>query len=240
VKGFTSVLDTILDVDNYLRTSPLDQTPRARVAERCVSLLRYIAAHRDEQNRPYSKVIFVAHSLGSLVTADLLRYLERSAKSSPDPGLARYGFRGHPIPNGASKLPIYIFSMGSPLRQLLNRFFPHLYWWVSDAPDNSLSAVGSPLAPPPAIKVPILPRVDEMNVTRWTNAYRSGDYIGRCLWAGQWLTRNEANNPALDPDIASSGALPSYEEMCIGLGAHTHYWDRSAPDIAHALDGLVI
>lgn len=242
LKGFTSVLDAILDVDNYLRTSPLDQTPRARVAERCVSLLRYVAAYRDEQGRPYSKVIFVAHSLGSMVTTDLLRYLERSAKSSPDPGLARYGFRGHPIPTDESKLPIYVFSMGSPLRQLLNRFFPHLYWWVSDVPDNSLSDVGKPLAPPPAIGALTLPRVDEMNVTRWTNAYRSGDYIGRSLWVGQWLTRNKVNNPALAPDIARAGALlsPSCEEMCIGLGAHTHYWDRSAPDIAKALDGLII
>lgn len=240
LKTLTSVLDTILDIDNYLRTSPEEQTPRAKIAERCVSLLRYIAAYRDEQNRPYSKVIFVAHSLGSMVTTDLLRYLERSAKSSPDPGLAGYGFRSHAIPSGQSKLPIYVFSMGSPLRQLLNRFFPHLYWWVSDVPDNSLSALGGPLAPPPAIAVPILPRVDEMNVTRWTNAYRSGDYIGRSLWVGQWLTRNEHNPLGDHPEIANAGAGPSYEEMCIGLGAHTHYWDRSAPEVAEMLDRLIV
>lgn len=240
LKYLTTVLDTILDIDNYLRTSPLDQTPRARIAERCASLLRYIAAYRDDQNRPYSKVIIVAHSLGSMVTTDLLRYLERSAVDSPDPGLARYGFRTKPVPKGESKLPIFVFSMGSPLRQLLNRFFPHLYWWVSDVPDNSLSPLSARLAPPiPNIRVPSLPRTDEMNVTLWTNAYRSGDYIGRSLWLGQWLYRNGTGNTRQPPDIAYVDAPQSCAEMCIGLGAHTHYWDRSAPEVAAMLDQLI-
>jgi hypothetical protein len=240
LKTLTSVLDTILDIDNYLRTSPEEETPRAKIAERCVSMLRYIAAYRDEQSRPYSKVIFVAHSLGSMVTTDLLRYLERSAKDSPDQGLARYGFRKFPIPPEEKKLPIYVFSMGSPLRQLLNRFFPHLYWWISDVPDNTLATLGDPIPAPPTIHTPILPRTDEMNVTCWTNAYRSGDYIGRSLWVGQWLKRNDPENLANPPDTPSLGTPPSYIEMCIGLGAHTHYWDRSASDIAHALDGFII
>jgi hypothetical protein len=29
------------------------------------------------------------------------------------------------------------------------------------------------------------------------------------------------------------------EEMCIGAGAHQHYWDQSAPDIAEKLDELI-
>jgi hypothetical protein len=79
LKYLTTLLDTTLDVDNYLRTSPQKGTPRARIAERCTSLLRYIAAYRDPRSGlPYSKVIIVAHSLGSIVTTDLLRYLERS------------------------------------------------------------------------------------------------------------------------------------------------------------------
>jgi hypothetical protein len=241
LKSLTTVLDTILDVDNYLRTSPIDQTPRALIAERCTSLLRYIAAYRDDQNRPYSKVIIVAHSLGSMVTTDLLRYLERSAGDSPDLGLARYGFRKCAIPTGQSKLPICVFSMGSPLRQLLNRFFPHLYWWVADVPDNSLAAVGAPVAPPiPRMEIPpALPRPDEMNATAWSNAYRSGDYVGRSLWVGQWLIRNATGNTAQPPDVAEVSTPPACTEMCIGLGAHTHYWDRSAPDIAARLDQLI-
>jgi hypothetical protein len=239
LKYLTTVLDAILDVDNYLRTSPLKRTPRAKIAERMTSLLRYIARQTDDQGRPYySKVIIVAHSLGSMVTTDLLRYLERSGKGAPDPGLARYGFRAPP--EKARDLPIYVFSMGSPLRQLLNRFFPHLYWWVSDIPDNSLRDVGDPLGPPmPGIESP-LPRTDEMNVTRWSNAYRSGDYIGRSLWVGQWMQRNSSGDPTQPAEIAREVAPRACDEMCIGSGAHTHYWDRSAPDIAERLDELII
>jgi hypothetical protein len=240
LKYLTTVLDTILDVDNYLRTSPKEGTPRALIAERCTSLLRYIAAYRDDQNRrPYSKVIIVAHSLGSMVTTDLLRYLERSAHDSPDRGLARYEFRQVPVETGESKLPIYVFSMGCPLRQLLNRFFPHLYWWVSDIPDNSLAALASAVDPPmPAISSP-LPRTDEMNVTVWSNAYRSGDYVGRSLWVGQWLNRNASGDSTKPPDVAQAVAPQACTEMCIGLGAHTHYWDRTAPDVAARLDQLI-
>jgi hypothetical protein len=160
LKYLTTVLDTVLDVDNYLRTSPPEGTPRARIAERCTSLLRYIARYRDDQNhRPYSKVIIVAHRLGSMVTTDLLRYLERSAHDSPDRGLARYEFRKTVAPDGQSKLPIYVFPMGCPLRQLLNRFFPHLHWWVSDVPDNSLAALGDPVGAPasPRSRFPLCP-----------------------------------------------------------------------------------
>jgi hypothetical protein len=237
-KYLTTVLDTILDVDNYLRTSPQESTPRARIAERCTSLLRYIAAYRDDQNRPYTKVIIVAHSLGSMVTTDLLRYLERSAKDSPDAGLARYEFRHTKSPGALLKLPIYVFSMGSPLRQLLNRFFPHLYWWVSDVPDNSVEPLGAAVAPPIRISSG-LPRSDEMNVTLWSNAYRSGDYVGRSLWVGQWLCRNKTGDTTTEPDSARVTAPQSCVEMCIGLGAHTHYWDRSARDVAAQLDRLI-
>jgi hypothetical protein len=240
LKYLTTILDTILDVDNYLRTSPLKATPRAKIAERITSLLRYIARQTDDQGRPYySKLIIVAHSLGSMVTTDLLRYLERSGKGAPDPGLARYDFRTPPEKKCAHPLPIYVFSMGSPLRQLLNRFFPHLYWWVSDTPDNSLEDLGNPIGPPmPGITSP-LPRTDEMNVTHWSNAYRSGDYIGRSLWVGQWMQRNGSGDPKQPPDKANAPLPLSRDEMCIGLGAHTHYWDRSAPDIAARLDELI-
>jgi hypothetical protein len=245
LKSLTTVLDTILDVDNYLRTSPLDKTPRARIAERCTSLLRYIANYRDPQHRPYSKVIIVAHSLGSMVTTDLLRYLERSGKGSPDSDLARYGFRREYPHKNPPELPLYVFSMGSPLRQLLNRFFPHLYWWLSDIPDNSLASLADPVGPPmPEITSPpgdprTLPRSDEMNATLWVNAYRSGDYIGRDLWVGQWFNRNASNDTGKPAETKQDGPPRTRREMCIGLGAHTHYWDRSAPDIAVELDSLI-
>jgi hypothetical protein len=236
LKVFGTVLDTVLDVDNYLRTSPKDSTPRAKIAERITSLLRYIAAYRDEQGRPYSKLIIVAHSLGGIVTTDLLRYLHRSSFHSPDPDLTPYGFG----PNaGNAQLPIRVFTMGCPLRQALNRFFPQLYWWVSDVPENSDGGVGAFVPQITGIQLGALPRTDEMCAALWSNAYRSGDYVGRSLWSGQWLIRNAADAPMAPPDTASDSAR-SRLEMCIGLGAHTHYWDRSAQDVAAEIDRLIL
>lgn len=128
LKYGSTILDTILDVDNYLRTSPKEATPRACIAERCTSLLRYIAAPMHD--RGYDRLIIVGHSLGSLVTADLLRFLKSSyhprkngkRPHACDPTLNAYGFNG-----SEPSIPIYFLSMGNPLRQLLNRFFPHLY-----------------------------------------------------------------------------------------------------------------
>ena len=42
VKYLSSALDAILDVDTYLRTTPQENVPRARIAERYVALLRYL------------------------------------------------------------------------------------------------------------------------------------------------------------------------------------------------------
>ena len=52
------------------------------------------------------------------------------------------------------------------------------------------------------------------------------------------------------PDLRDgcAGAYPSAiyvassdrcSEMCIGAGAHTHYWDDTAPDIAEQLNALI-
>ena len=40
--------------------------------------------------------------------------------------------------------------------------------------------------------------------------------------------------------IASTTDVPvTRREFCIGAGAHTHYWDRTAPQIAVQLDQLI-
>ena len=58
------------------------------------------------------------------------------------------------------------------------------------------------------------PDPDELSVDQWSNFYRSGDYVGRSLW------HQDA-------------------DLCIGAGAHTHYWDKTAPKIAEELDFLI-
>ena len=237
LKYLGTVLDTLLDVDNYLRTSPADLAPRARIAERVTSLLRYIGAYRDAQGRPYAKVVVVAHSLGTLVITDLFRYLHRTGLATQDRTLAPFGFGQK---QGQAPIPVYLMTMGSPLRQLMNRFFPHLYWWLTDRPDNSL---GNPLGPAagvpiPAINPQALPRTDEMRVKGWLNIYRSGDYVGRSLWIGQWL-RHNATTSYHHPAAMAMDVNRERAEMCIGLGSHTHYWDRTAPDVGAALDKLI-
>src|SRR5688500_5964779 len=48
--GLRSVLDIALDVDNHLRVRPLDCTPRAQIAARYASLLRYVCRWTDPED----------------------------------------------------------------------------------------------------------------------------------------------------------------------------------------------
>lgn len=105
IKTFRAAVDVLLDVDNYLRESPRDATPRARIAERFVSLLRHLSASG------YDRIVIVAHSQGTVISADVLRYL----RAVPDPAITK---------------PIRLYTMGSPLRQLYAEAFPYLYSWI--------------------------------------------------------------------------------------------------------------
>jgi hypothetical protein len=230
LKYMGKILDTLLDVDNYLRTSPKYRTPRATIAERITSLLRHIGNYRDSSGRPYGRVIIVAHSLGTMVSSDLLQYLHRSAADSPDPALAAFGFGQK---EGEARTPIYLMTMGSPLRQLMNRFFPHLYWWISDTPDNSLHPEKNEARAAEG-DFNGFPRAEDLRVKGWMNLYRSGDYVGRSLWTRQKLA---ADSGPVMPVLVD--AKRQRAEVCIGLGAHTHYWDRGAPDVGRNLQILI-
>src|SRR5580704_5048907 len=146
--GFRPVVRVALDVDNWLQEHPRDSNPTARICGRYVSLLRYIAQWRDpEDHRGYDALIVFAHSQGSVITADLLRFLKAEARAagsytSYDSTLARF-----------DELPVYLFTMGCPLRQLYGLRFPDEYAWAMD------------------------PNPDELGVELWSNFYRSGDYV---------------------------------------------------------------
>jgi len=197
--GAAGALDVMLDVDNYMREHPRSSTPRARIAERYASLLQFIVKAR------YDRVIIIAHSQGTVITADLFRYLKKTK---------------HPLTEQLEGR-VVLFTMGCPLRQLYAEAFPALYDWV--------------IAPPTH------PDPEELSMTGWVNAYRSGDYVGRWLWRGEndqdvWRRRSD------DPQN-SSGPTPwrddRKEEFCIGEGAHTHYWDWSGVDVGVRLGALV-
>lgn len=243
VRYSSPVLRVILDVDTYLRTHPDEGTPRAKIFERYVSLLRYIARFKAEDGRGYDGVVIVAHSLGSLISGDLLNLLNHQKN---DRELSRFGFGPAAAPE--TGLPITLFTMGSPLRQLLNRFFPYLYDWVRESPDNGATQLGPPLREPPKELDPpgggpLLPDPADLGVQKWVNAYRSGDYVGRSLWLNEWYRRTRGSDEngiygGLDAIEKVKDRAETRIEFCIGAGAHTHYWDDTAPDIALELNQL--
>jgi hypothetical protein len=241
VRYLSSVLDTILDVDTYLRTSPAEMTPRASIVDRYGSLLRYIHACRNPNGDPaYDHVVIVAHSLGSLITADFLRFLQYSKK----PGRERFAFDGQEC----RPIPIDFFSMGCPLRQLLSRFFPNLYRWVREEPEDTV-APPAPTEQGASIPVGSTPNPVHLGLRRWVNFYRSGDYVGRSVWINFVFGRTGSGDdagmfpqpPLAEVYIDKRPPEPTTRfDACIGLGAHTHYWDRTAPDVSEQLDRLIV
>ena len=204
------------------------------MAERFVSLLRYLCRWRDAHGRPYSAIIFVAHSQGSVLTADTLAFLQQEL----DPALCE-------------KPPLYLFTMGSPLRQIYGRCFPHLYDWVgADKIQGSVPYSGKNLESQECHVVrhllpsDALPDPRKLGVEKWVNAYRSGDYVGRALWrtesADSSIYRIASSDVADGVTIeVSEDAARCRRELCIGAGAHTHYWDASAGAIGEELDLLI-
>lgn len=227
--GFRSVLDITLDVDNYLRLHPKEDNPRARIFARYSSLLRYLYQWSDpEDGRGYDALIIVAHSQGTVITADLLRFLQREpyAQEQLLPA-AKPDFAG---------IPISFFSMGTPLNQLYAAGFPHLYNWVLNF-DFDANGLGQN------------PKPEKLGLDRWVNTFRSGDYIGRYLWRSN-------QHPSHDPEqqlrnlfkpdydcLEGTGdtclAQSRWREFCLGAGAHTHYWDANADRVADEIDRLI-
>ena len=187
-------LDLALDVDNWLRERPKKSNPRARILSRYLALLKHL------QQRGYERVVIVAHSQGTVITADLLRLLKVSAWQD--------------------QLNIRLFTLGSPLRQLYAERFPDLYGWVTEHGG---------------------PRPSQLHgVTYWLNGYRSGDYVGRALWEDLIDSSRFAAGPLPNKFVPDDlKAKKSFGEFCVGAGAHTHYFDYTAPDVATAIDLLI-
>ncbi len=226
--GFRPIVDLLFDVDNHLREHPHGDNPRARTAARYASLLRYLAQWRSPTAADptaaaaaaggYHAVVVIAHSQGTAITADLLRFLRKEWPLTRhlDPELA-------PVVEG--RLPVHLFTMGCPLRQLYSLRFPHLYRWARNT-DPTAATYADPI-PPGQLPLPA-----KLGVRRWANAFRSGDYVGRHLWrtdlcAFQW------------GDTRSADAADTRLDLCIGAGAHTHYWDHTAARIGDELDALI-
>ncbi|HEX7864091.1 MAG TPA: hypothetical protein VF555_04040 [Variovorax sp.] len=208
-------LDVALDVDNHFREFPRHAIPRARIFSRYVALLEHLVAQK------YDRVVIVAHSQGTVISAELLRYLQHRAQWQADAGIDDRVTRLWPQLQGK----IHLLTAGCPLRQLYAERFPLLYAWVgrTTAPGSS-----GPLA-------------SDVGANRWVNLYTTGDYVGRWLWCDPPPAVDTVGghatlwNPA--PAFTPMGGLQ--HDVCVGIGAHTHYFEQGGTYAARWIDALV-
>lgn len=223
--GFRPLVRVALDVDNWMREHPRNANPTARICARYVSLLRYIAQWTKD-GKGYDELIIFAHSQGTVITADLMRFLTAERKATGGNTFADYD----PALAGLDKMEIRLFTMGCPLQQLYGLRFPYLYGYAPSKSDTESNTEQ-------------LPRPGDLGMDLWINAYRTGDYVGRHLWRPHpWERVEDISYRTWNP----SGNVPKHiwaqdnrVEFAIGPGAHTHYWDSTAKSIGETMDVLL-
>lgn len=224
--GFRSALDIALDIVNWLRTDPPGQSPGGRICSRYYRLLSYLS------HQGYDAVVIFAHSQGTVISADLLRFLDREwpqgapalecwnrGVGADDDGVGEDDAIGEAAkPN----LPIRLFTMGCPLRQIYARCFPIRYGWAKDSANPWQESTAC--------------RPDDLKIWSWSNVYRSGDYVGRYLW-------HRDGDPAQtlwgvsDTEGWQQSDDGRRRELCLGVGSHMRYWDVDPPDLITADEG---
>jgi hypothetical protein len=112
-------IDAVLDIDNYFADPPNRQAPRARIYSRYASLLAYL------RGAGYARVVIVAHSQGTVISADLLRYLHAQGR----------------LRDLVGAMPLALITVGSPLRDLYAERFPLLYRWMGSR-EQGFAAAG--------------------------------------------------------------------------------------------------
>ncbi len=220
--SFRSGMDVALDVVNYMRLRPENHNVRAQILCRYASLLRYIGSYRDPKTgKGYSRIVILAHSQGTVITADLLRLVKNRNVAVGN----NLDYLTSSEPDGGLSCPIRVFTMGSPLRQIYAERFPATYGWAS--PELNGSGIQTK---------------DFLGVELWWNAYRSGDYVGRYLWrhdeSGRFIPY--AHNPVASNHTPNGGTnFPELREYCLSPGAHTQYWNETAPEVMRDFDRLI-
>jgi hypothetical protein len=232
LKALRAPLDAALDVDNHFREFPRKAIPRVMILERYVALLEHVLS------QGYDRLVIVAHSQGTVITADLLRYLQRRERLKPVAGdadrLVQLGQR-------LAARNIRLLTAGSPLRQLYALRFPCQYGWVLDKPAGQGDQPAGQSAQPgrQSLNTGPDPRAD-LGVASWVNVWGAGDYVGRWLWSP---VRDAALPPlAVDPQAYEGKPVqqvPDYRDLCLGAEAHTHYFDLENAVMLGELRALV-
>src|SRR5262249_18488004 len=102
--------------------------------------------------------------------------------------------------------------------------FPFLYRWMG-APPTTFAAAH--------------PAARELELSEWINTYRAGDYVGRSIWTApteETMFRVATVTPT--GDVVAS-RCDDRTQLCIGGGAHTHYFSNDAIALAIEIDRLV-
>lgn len=229
VPAVRAPLDVALDVDNYFREFPRKKIPRARIFARYVALLEHVAAQGCD------RIVVVAHSQGCVISAETLRWLREARRL----GVAETPARARLFEQLAGD--VRLLTAGCPLRQLYAARFPTLYRWVLRK-DGVFCG----------------PRAEDIGVRQWLNAFTSGDYVGRWLWSRDGPNDDLLGHPlaevlhpgalgrasvydAFAPTPPDGGELDaaSEAETCLGVGAHTHYFEPDQREVAWLVDYLV-
>jgi hypothetical protein len=193
-------IDAVLDVDNYFADPPDRRPPRARIFSRYASLLAYL------RERGYARIVVVSHSQGTVISADLLRYLHVQGR----------------LPAVVGGAAIALVTVGSPLRDLYGERFPLLYRWLGSSP-REFETCG--------------PGAADIGAVEWVNAFRSGDYVGRFVWTP---SREPYRIAAVGEDgMVEADRAGDRTQLCLGAGAHTHYFSHDAVALAVELDRLI-
>jgi hypothetical protein len=201
-------IDAVLDVDNYFGDPPNRLPPRARIFSRYAGLLAHL------RDAGYARIVIVAHSQGTVISADLLRYLHVQGRLEALVGAA----------------PIALVTVGSPLRDLYAERFPLLYRWMGSR-DAGFAAAGPAAADIGAAEwVNACRSGDYVGRFVWTphtdparfavavvgadgvvEARRDGDRAEFCLGAGAHTHyfANDAVALAVEIERVVEGALPA-------------------------------
>jgi hypothetical protein len=218
-------LDAALDVDNHFREFPRKAIPRTRIFSRYAAVLRHIA------KSDYERIVIVAHSQGTVISAELLRYFKEAAAIGPDDGPFRSIW-------DALQGKIMVVTAGCPLRQLYAARFPVMYDWVLQ---NRAGTFG--------------PTAADIGANAWVNLFATGDYVGRWLWSrppaiseyppSEIDERDAKKAPTYDPqplDTTDWRRLMgggTEKDISIGAGAHTHYFQPPQEVIACVVDAMM-
>ena len=194
-----------------------------------MALLEHVAAQCPE------RIVIVAHSQGCVISVETLRWLREARR-----------MRGEETPARARLFEqlggdVRLLTAGCPLRQLYAARFPTLYRWVLRK-DGIFCG----------------PRAEDVGVRQWLNAFTSGDYVGRWLWSRDGPNDDLLGHPlaevlqpgvlgrasvydAFAPTPPDGGELDASAEAetCLGVGAHTHYFEPDQQEMAWLVDYLL-